>query len=178
MKYFLLTLAGAASLTACSGNKADTVLDKDVLMHNDFENMLGWVPDAALFTDEQAHSGRYSLQVNQDHEYSLAYNYLLGLLSPSRIRGVRVEAWVYMPERNSSAQIRVAVDGANKGETLMKEGIDLGAEVKDTGKWQKVSKEFTFPTNANYTSQLVIYLWRGGDKAKVFMDDVQVIALR
>jgi len=178
MKYLLLALASAASLAACSGNKAETASAKDVLMHNDFENMAGWVSDPTPFTQEKAHSGRYSLKVDQDHEYSLGYNYLLGQLSPTRIRGVRVEAWVYLPERNNTAQIRVAVNGAAKGETIMNEGIDLNAEVKDTGRWTKVSKEFTFPTTVNYTSQLVMYLWRGGNSGKVFMDDVQISALR
>lgn len=178
MKYLLLALVSVASLAACSGNKTDTTPAKDVLMQNDFENMAGWVADPTPFTQENAHSGRYSLKVDQDHEYSLGYNYLLGLLSPTRIRGVRVEAWVYMPERNTTAQIRVALNGAAKDETIMNEGIDLSAEVQNTGKWTKVSKEVTFPTQANYTSQLVMYLWRGSNSGKVFMDDVRIIALR
>ncbi|MGI4735114.1 MAG: hypothetical protein ACRYG7_08045 [Janthinobacterium lividum] len=178
MKHLLLALAGAASLTACSSDNPTAALGKDVLMHNDFESMVGWIPDPVALTQEKAHSGQYSIKVDQEHEYSLGYNYLLGQLSPTRIRGVRVEAWVYAPDHNPSAQIRVALNNAVGGATIMNDGIEFGAQVKDFGKWVKVSKEISFPPTANYTSQLVIYLWRGGSSSKAFMDDIQLTALR
>lgn len=178
MKYLLFALAGAVGLSACSSGSPTAAPSKDVLMHNDFESMVGWIPDPVALTKEQAHSGVYSVKVDQEHEYSLGYNYLLGQLSPTRIRGVRVEAWVYAPDHNPSAQIRVALNDAVGGKTMMNDGVEFGSQVKEFGKWVKVSKEIAFPPTANYSSQLVIYLWRGGSSSKAFMDDIQLTALR
>jgi hypothetical protein len=178
MKYILLALFGAASLTACSSENSTATSNKDVLMHNDFESMVGWVPDPTALTQDEAHSGHYSLKVDEQQEYSLNYKNLLGYLSPTRIRGVRVEAWVYASTQNPSAQIRVALNEAAGGTTIMNDGIGFASQVKDSNKWVKVSKEVLFPSTANYTSQLVIYLWRGDGSSKAYIDDIQLTALR
>jgi hypothetical protein len=178
MKYVLLALAAATSLSGCSGDNSTATSDKDVLMHNDFESMVGWIPDAVALTQEKAHSGRYSLKVDKEHEYSLGYNQLLGQLSPTRLRGVRIDAWAYAPEKDPTAQLRVALNGTVGGQAIAGEGVEFGSQVKDYGKWVKVSKEFIFPPNANYTSQLVVYLWSGGGPRRAYVDDVQLTALR
>lgn len=178
MKYLLLALASAASLTACSGDNSTAAPDKDTLMHNDFESMVGWIPDAVALTKDKAHSGVYSLKVDKQHEYSLGYNYLLGQLSPTRLRGIRVDAWAYAPEKNPAAQLRMAVNNAVGGTPIASEGIEFNSQVKEYGKWVKVSKEFDFPSTASYTSQLVIYLWSAGGTNPAYIDDIQVTALR
>jgi hypothetical protein len=177
MKKLLLVLIGAASLSACSGDNSSAKLGKDVLMHNDFESMAGWIPETTALTRDKAHSGNYSVKVDQEHEYSMGYNCLLGQLTPTRIRGVRLEAWGYTPD-NMNAQLRLALNDAVGGKTFMLEGIEYGEQVKTTNKWVKISKEFIFPPNANYSSQLVVYLWRGGGNGPAYFDDVQVTALR
>lgn len=176
MKYLLLVLTTAIGLSACSGDNAASAPDKDVLMRNDFEELVGWIPDPVALTQEKAHSGRYSLKVDPAHEYSMGYNYLLGQLSPTRIQGIKVEAWAYAPEKDPTAQIRVAINNVAGGTPIMSEGIDFSSQVKEYGKWVKVSKEFVFPPSANYTSQLVVYLWRGSG-GKAFIDDVQLTAI-
>lgn len=178
MKYVLLALVGAASLTACSNDNSTATPAKDVVMHNDFESMVGWVPDATALTQEQAHSGHYSLKVDKDHEYSLGYNQLLGQLSPTRIRGVRIDAWAYTSEKDPVAQLRVALNSTIGGPTIASDGIGFNTEVKSYGKWVKVSKEFIFPPNVNYTTQLVMYLWSAGGPHRAYIDDVQLTALR
>jgi hypothetical protein len=179
MKYLLLVLAGVISTTACSSdNTVSSTSAKDVLMRNDFESLVGWIPDPVALTKDQAHSGQYSLKVDQAHEYSSGYSYLLGLLSPTRIRGVRAEAWAYAPEHDCKAQLRVALNDAVGGNPIMVESIEYSSQVKSAGKWVKVSKDIIFPPTANYSSQLVVYLWRGDDHSKAYVDDVQLTALR
>ncbi|GAB3635386.1 hypothetical protein GCM10027422_09760 [Hymenobacter arcticus] len=178
MKQLLLALASAASLSACSSNNSAAPLGKDVLMHNDFESMAGWIPDPVALTRDKAHSGNYSIKVDQDHEYSMGYNYLLGQLSPTRLRGVRLDAWAYAPNKEVTAQLRLALNDAVGGKPIMVEGIDYSAATKDPGKWVKISKEFNFPASANYSNQLVVYLWRGGTSGTAYVDDVQITALR
>lgn len=185
MNYFLLVLASAATLSACSGDATDKLakLDQDTLLHNDFESIVGWVPDATTISKEQAHSGSFSLKVDPAHPYSLTYYSLLGQLSPSRIRGVRVDAWAYTPAPSASANVRLSIglNDAPGGKLLMGEGIAYGTQVRDAGKWVKISKEVIFPPGVNYSSQLVIYLWNGGSpgvgSGPAYLDDLQLTAL-
>lgn len=177
MKHFALACLGAASLTACSSDNPSTATNKSVLMHNDFENLVGWIPDAANLSKEQAHSGQYSIKVDKDNEYSITYRNLLGQLSPSRIRGVRVEAWAYAPEKNTPALLRISLNKTVGGEPTMTEGIDLATQVPEAGKWVKVSKEIVFPLSSNYSSQLVVYLWRADSGSTAYVDDLVLTAL-
>lgn len=182
MKYVLLA-AAVAGLSACSGDNAAVGPDQDVLMHNDFESTVGWVPDATAPSAEQAHSGRYSLKVDAAHPYSLTYYSLLGKLSASRIRGLRVEGWAYTPNPAASASVglRVGINDAPGGKLLLGDGIAYGEQVKEAGKWTKISKEITLGPTVNYSSQLVIYLWSGGTgpgAGPAYLDDISVTALR
>ncbi|TDN36584.1 hypothetical protein A8B98_07780 [Hymenobacter sp. UV11] len=151
--------------------------DKDLLMHNDFETVAGWVADPATLTQEQAHSGRYSLKVDKDHQYSLTYYSLLGQLSPTRIRGVRVDAWAYEPNKDNSVQLRIGLNDAAGGKLMMGDGIAYNVQVGEPNKWVKISKEIVFPPNVNYSSQLVMYLWNAGGAGAGYLDDVQLTAL-
>ena len=178
MKYFLLALAGAASLSACTSKDSSAEPDKDSLMHNDFEMVAGWVTDPTTLTQEQAHSGHYSLKVDKDHAYSLTYYSLLGQLSPTRIRGVRVDAWAYEPDKDNSVQLRVGINDTAGGKVIMGDGIAYNDQVSEPGKWVKISKEITFPANATYNSQLVMYLWNGSGTGAGYLDDVRLTALR
>lgn len=183
MKYALLTALAAAGLSACSGESTAVGPDQDVLMRNDFESTVGWVPDASAPSAEQAHSGRYSLKVDAAHPYSLTYYSLLGKLSASRIRGLRVEAWAYTPDPAASGNVglRVGINDAPGGNLLMSDGITYGEQVKEAGKWTKVSKEIILGPKVNYSSQLVIYLWSGGTgpgAGPAYADDITVTALR
>lgn len=182
MKYALLIGLAAASLSACSADTA-TGPDPDVLMRNDFESTVGWVPDASAPSAEQAHSGRYSLKVDAEHPYSLTYYSLLGKLSPSRFRGFHLEAWAYTPDPAASASVglRVGVNDAPGGNLLMSDGIGYGEYVKEAGKWTKISKDILLDPKANYSSQLVIYLYGGGTgpgAGPAYLDDIQLTALR
>ena len=146
MKYFLFALAGATSLSACSGNNSAAEPDKDLLMHNDFETVAGWVADPTTLTQEQAHSGRYSLKVDKDHQYSLTYYSLLGQLSPTRIRGVRVDAWAYKPDKDTNVQLRIGLNDAAGGKLMMGDGIAYNNQVGEPSKWVKISKEHYLPS--------------------------------
>jgi hypothetical protein len=175
MKFFLLAVVGATSLSGCSNS--NTKVSKDVLMHNDFESLAGWVPDAVTRKQEQAHSGHYSIKADQTHPYSLTYYSLLGQLSPTRISGVRVDAWAYMSSKDINASLRVGVNDVVGGKMVMGDGIDYNNEVQVPAKWVKISKDFAFPPTVNYSSQLVIYLWGPGGNGTAYIDDIQLTAL-
>jgi hypothetical protein len=175
MNYLLLlALGGAASLTACSGGTVDPASGEVVLMHNDFEALGEWIPDSTTLSQTRVHSGHHSLTVGPRREYSLTYRQLLGNLSPTHIRGVRVSAWIYTPGKNVTAELRVALNNAAGVSTVMDDAIKLPPT---KGKWLKVSKEIVFPPSITHSYELVIYLWRGSGNETAFLDDLQLTVL-
>ncbi len=170
--FFALSLL---ALTACGG-ESETV-DKNVLMHTDFDSLNGWIPASPSLTKERAHSGQYSLKVDKGQEFSLTYSAALGQLSSSRIRSIRVDAWVYLTNKDAKARWGVITKEVAGGKDLSSDGFDLQSQVKEFGKWTKVSQEFKLPAEATYTSQLVMFMWGPGLNVPVFVDDMQVTAL-
>lgn len=164
------------ALAAC-GKDNSTAENPDVLMTADFDSLVGWIPDASTVTKEKAHSGAYSIKVDPSHEYSLTYTNSLGQLSSSRIRGVKLDAWAFMPNKDATAKLGFLVKDATDGKVALGEGIELKDQVKEYGKWVKISKEINFPASANYSSQIVIFLWKAGSTGPAYVDDIQLTAL-
>jgi hypothetical protein len=44
-------------------------------------------------------------------------------------------------------------------------------------KWKQISRSFELPSDIHSNSELVIYLWRGNAKGKVYSDDWQLTEL-
>lgn len=175
MKTLLLALS-LALLTACGHNTEPD--DKELLMYNDFDSLVGWIPEATSISKGQAHSGQYSLKVDKGQEFSLGFSSVLGQLSSTRLRGVRVEAWAYLPKKEDKARLGFIVKDAVGGKELLGDGLDLQEQVRESGKWIKISKEFTLPASASYNSQLLIFVWGPGLNGPVYLDDIQLTALR
>lgn len=167
-------------LFACvvvGGCNKDTV-GKEILMTTDFETLYGWIPEeqSILLSQEQAHSGKYSVKVDPQHEYSLTYRTVLGALHDTHVSSLKLSSWVFVPNAEAQASLVVAVsDRGEKPKDLLWEGINLQPEVDGKyGQWVNISKELTLPATINSTHQLSIYLWRtGGDKA-IYLDDVTI----
>jgi len=174
MKRVLLALP-LAVLAACGGDSEAT--NKDVLMKCDFDVLNGWLPDRASLTRDKAHSGTYSIKVEQGRDFSLNYLASLGQLSGTRFRGVRFDAWVYLTDKNSTAQVALVTKETLDGKDLDKVYFDYSS-VKEYGKWVQVSKEVIFPAGTNFNSAFLFYLWRAGATTPAYLDDVQLTALR
>jgi hypothetical protein len=174
MKRLLYTLPLALLLGCGGSNSAD---NKDVVMKCDFDQLNGWLPDRNALTRDKAHSGAYSIKVEQGRDFSLNYLMQLGQLSNSRIRGVRFDGWVFLTDKNSTANIAFVSKESVEGKDLTTEYLGYDS-VKEYGKWVAVSKEIIFPPNTNFNSALLIYLWRGGATTPAYLDDVQLTAIR
>ncbi|MBO0360897.1 carbohydrate binding domain-containing protein [Hymenobacter sp. BT186] len=166
-----------ASLTLClaaCGDKAATI-PANQLAGNDFESIEGWVGDntPASLTKENAHSGRYSIKVDPAIEYSMGYSNLLGKLSASKLRKIKIKAWVYLPKGTTDAMLVTSVvDPADPSKPVLWDGFKLADQVKADSKWTEVEKEITLPDNISYTQKLGVYLWRTAAQGPAFMDDV------
>lgn len=174
----LLYAGLALSLAACSPSGSDQAAAGDYITRNDFESMMGWLPDATALTKEHAHSGSYATMVNPDKEFSLTYNAMLGDMSPHKLRGVTVEAWVFLSDDKGSAKLGLqVVDPDQDNKEVFGDGINLSEQVKEYNTWTKVSKEFLLPDNVTYTQRLKVFLWRSDAASPVYLDDLTIKGL-
>lgn len=170
----LLTTAACAGLTGCSSTET-TERPKNVISHNDFESLEGWIPANPSLTSKMAHSGRFALQVGGDVEYSLTYINTLGNVSPTRLQKVDVSAWAMTPAKGSTAKLVVEVKNpANDAQPVFWETIDLAEQVKGLNKWTEVKKTFTLPATIEPTYQLRVYMWRGSSLTPTLLDDLTI----
>ncbi|RZK15069.1 MAG: hypothetical protein EOO56_23670 [Hymenobacter sp.] len=175
MKKLFLALPLVA-LAACGGGDS-TASDKDVLMTSDIDSMVGWLGNPSDLPKGEAHSGNYSLRVDKNHEFSPGYTAILGQLSTTKLRGVKFDAWVYATNKDASGKLEFVLKETAGGKEIMHEQVNLN-DVKDYGKWTLVSKEIIFPPNANYLSQVVIYVSRANSTSPAYVDDLKLTALR
>ncbi|MBF9235841.1 carbohydrate binding domain-containing protein [Hymenobacter sp. BT683] len=172
--FFLSTL----SLTGCGGT-ATTDGDPNTLFVSGFETLDGWLPEplSATLTTEQAHSGKTSLKVDANHEYSLTYTNVLSELREARPDKIRVSAWAYLPGNQAEATLVASIADPAAGASakpLLWQGIKLNEQVKTTGKWTEVSQVITLPASINASHRLSIFLWRTGGSQPVYIDDLKV----
>ncbi|MBX0292553.1 hypothetical protein K3G63_19070 [Hymenobacter sp. HSC-4F20] len=168
----LLSLAGCGEKTPANS--------PDTLVSNDFESLDGWLGDqnTASVTREKAHSGRYSLKVDGSTEYSRTYSNLLGKMHDTRVKKIKVNAWVFVPSAQAGAKlVTVISDTAPDAKPAVWDGLDLGPAVKGQyGKWIEINNELAVPENVSPTSKFVMYLWRTGGPLPVYLDDLNVTA--
>lgn len=164
----------AVTLAACSQGSKPAGL----LTENDFEELDGWANGAtnASLNKEKAHSGVYSIKVNPGLDYSMGYSNTLGKLSPARVGKLKLHFWAFVPNDKATAVVVTEVKNPGQEKSALWEGINLAEEGKSKGfnKWVEVDKELTLPADANYNSQLLVYMWRGSSTQPVYLDDVQL----
>jgi len=174
MKNFVRFLMLASLFSSCSSDDKLTV-GPNTITANDFESLAGWVGDQATLTKTRAHSGKYALEVNKDHDFSLTYDAVLGQISPRKLKKIHLEAWAFRPNPNSKGVLGIQiVDPAQNNKDVAGDGIYLESDVKEFNKWVKVSKDITLPDNLVYTQHLRLFLWRGAGSEPTYVDDVNL----
>lgn len=148
-------------------------------MSNDFESIYGWLPEPQnpTLTTEKAHSGKYSIKVDNVYDFSMTYRTPLGRLHNSRIKKIKIEAWAFVPSAKTPVALITVIDPAEASDkSLLWESLDLNVAVKgEFGKWVKVSKDITVPAEATFNSRLSIYLWRNGPvPGPTYLDDIVI----
>lgn len=172
--FTLLTAVGCAGLAGCSSPEM-AELPKNLISQNDFESLEGWMPLNPSVTTEKAHSGRYSLRVGGNVDYSMTYTNALSNVSPTRLQKLDVSGWVMLPAKGSTAKLVVEIrNPADATQGIFWETIDLPEQVKELNKWTEVKKTFTLPANLEPTYELRVYLWRGAAGIPAFLDDLVI----
>lgn len=178
-KVLLLTSSLFLLSVACNSDKQSTV-NPDTMVSNDFESLAGWIgatPNVSL-TKEKAHSGNYSIKVDNNVEYSLSFNSTLGALHEVRVKRIKISAWVFVPnDRALATFVTHAGDNDPSGKPLVWDGFDVvkAADGK-YNQWVEVNKIVDIPEAAVATTTIGFYLWRSGGTEAVYLDDLTVSA--
>ncbi|NVO31604.1 carbohydrate binding domain-containing protein [Hymenobacter lapidiphilus] len=171
--FTLLLTAAATSLLAGCSNSDTTTYGENVIARNDFEALEGWIPAAPSLTTVKAHSGRYSIKVDNGVEYALGYISPLAKVSATRLKKLDVSAWAMIMDKDATASLVVEVrNPADDTQRIFWEALDIGKEVKAVNKWVEVKRTFILPETIEPTYELRVYMWRGGASAPVFLDDI------
>jgi hypothetical protein len=167
-----LCLALFAGLAGCKSSD-DAVSDKNIITYNTFEAVSGWCGDNPSLTIEKAHSGKYSSKVDPAIEFGVTYDQIFGKMTQNKPKKLKVEAWAYVPDKETGKAIIVISLWNAKGEQTFWEGIKL-EEVDDYKEWVKVEKEIKLPATLQVTDKFKAFLWRAGATQPVYMDDFKV----
>ncbi len=163
-------------LAGCSDSGAGKWVG-DYVTANDFEAVRGWSPDASALTRDHVHSGQYATFISPEREYSLTYDLPLQEASVHALKGVAVEAWVYLPTPQAGASLEVQVQLPGQEKAIYSERLILPEQVTEGAKWTRVRKEFAFPEGLPGDAHLRIFLWRNTSSVPVYLDDLRVKAL-
>ncbi|MBD2723434.1 carbohydrate binding domain-containing protein [Hymenobacter armeniacus] len=174
MKNFTLLLS-IALLSACSSDdKAASAQDGSIVIENDFESLVGWNTDPAALFRGKAHSGRYALKVDKDHEFSPTFDMALNYVSPKRVKSIHLEAWAMLPGEKSTGVLGIQVMEPETGKEIYGGGIRLAESVKKGNQWQKVEADYELPATITPTQHLRLALWRADASDQVMVDDVKM----
>src|SRR6478672_11379615 len=94
VKIRIYLIALVLILNACSG-KEDP---KNIVAFNDFDALAEWGFENPSLTTERAHSGRYSVKIDNSVENGIGFNSILGKITTAKPKNLKVECWAYVPE--------------------------------------------------------------------------------
>lgn len=164
----------ALFLASCADDAAEAPADQ--ISFNDFEAVEGWSAGAPVpsITKERAHSGSFAVRVGSGVDFSLGYNNLLGKISSTRLKKVKIQAWVFVPNAQATAVLVTQIHSVEQNKDLLWDGLDVTKEAKVINKWVQIEKEVTLPETATYTNQLLVYLWRSTSPQPTYLDDLRI----
>lgn len=172
MKQYLI-LTGFFLLFSCNRHSPDKIL-----VENNFDGLQGWGLEHASITSERAHSGKYSIKVDPNLEYSLAFNQILGTLTNKTPKQLKVEMWAYIPSENAKASFVCTLADPKSNENKFWQGFNLVDKTKDYREWVKITKRLELPENVTSSDKLNCYLWRPGPSEEVvYIDDLKITIL-
>ncbi|MBF9223735.1 carbohydrate binding domain-containing protein [Hymenobacter ruricola] len=147
-----------------------------MVTRNNFENVQGWGgANEASVTTEKAHSGKSSICVNPQVEYSYTYNRTLGQMTSGKPKKLTVEGWAWVPDKNAKASVTVEIKHSpTSNSTVFYEGLDLVSSVDGFKDWKKVKKTFTLPDSVAFNNAVKVYVWRGSSPSPVYFDDMAI----
>lgn len=167
-----VAVTGLFLATGCGGSSSAN--DANLIAANDFEAVIGWMADPGTITREQAHSGRYSVKVDAQHEFGMGYSLPLGKATVRKPHKIRISGWAFMVDAKSVARLGLQLFDPTTGKEIFGDGINYNEAVKDYRKWVEISKDVTLPESTASTTEMRVFLWRGSATTPAYIDDLRI----
>lgn len=176
--FWLLALPFLLATAGCHPRGGRPETKERELMHTSFEEFVGWGPEILpQLSTEKAHTGKYSVRVDAQHQYSPTYRIELGQLCGHRPRRLTLSAWVWVPSFKEEAVIVVSISTpGDPYHPIFRKDVYL----TDGGpfqQWKYVSRDLDLPAGIHANNQLVIYLWQANATEPVYADDLRLTEL-
>lgn len=175
-RFFTRSAIAITGLFLAAGCKDSTVdyTDPNLISYNNYEAVVGWMPDAGTLSKEQAHSGRYSVKVDGNHEFGMGYGLALGKATTRKPHKIHISAWAFMVDDKAQARLGIQILDPATGKETFGDGINFNETIKEYRKWVEISKDITLPDNANSTHEMRVFLWRGSATTPAYIDDLKI----
>ena len=101
------------NVPACKQAATPNHNDTKQLMHNDFEQNLGWgsITEGSL-TEARAHSGRWAVRASPEVNFSFTFERVLSRMAPQLIHKMRLQGWALRANPGSTAKLVVQVNAS------------------------------------------------------------------
>ena len=164
MKIFGCHILFLLFIVSCSAPK-----QQGLVYVNDCESIKGW-QDIQL-TRWPVHSGWLSNKLDSIHLYGIQFRLAFKDISPKRLQKVKISLWVYFTEKSKSTLVIEIKDKYGLGLSWF--GTKMEDQVKEIGKWQKITAEMPLqnPALNKPDNFITIYPWDNGKK-DVYVDDL------
>ena len=164
-----------ALLLAASACSSRSSKPENELLSNDFESLTGWDTENPSLTREKAHSGQYSIKIQQGIDYSLTYRNILGKMASSRIDKIRIKGFVYLTKPTQASLAVQLMQSPTDGTSVFNQAIKLQDKVKNVGEWTEINEVVDLPASAAPGNELRLYTWGATNDEVVYLDDLQVL---
>lgn len=174
VRQLCLLICGALlpALVSCTGERANPAAGS-LVTRNDFEAAAGWSGSPSI-SQAQAHSGRYSVKVSAQVEFSYGYSSRLGLMPGRQPKKLKMAGWFLVPAGADGAALVLELRRPAGEQRLQWTGLDLAAVVREKNKWTYAEQVVTLPAGIEFTDRCLLYLWRGQATAPVYADDLEL----
>jgi hypothetical protein len=165
------------ALSACQPTSpAPPAEDAKRLMHNDFENNIGWGGTAeGSLTTAKSHSGQWAVQVSSEMPFGFTFERPLGRLTATVPHKMRLQGWALRANMGSNAKLVVQVNtSATDTAKVFYGALPLADAVREFDKWTAISYSFGLPARAAAGNVIKIYLWQDQATAPAYLDDVEL----
>ncbi|MBV2247970.1 MAG: hypothetical protein KUL83_12440 [Lentimicrobium sp.] len=176
-KLWTITIFLGIVLISCgvAPDQRELSAPESTIIYTDLENTdsllsagpVSWVNGNTIVSD-RAHSGTQSSRVDQENEFSIAFQQKLGYISQKMPKNLDITAWIYSEEKSPAGRMVVSINKVNYYESY-----PVGDFFAAGGEWRQFSGSFILPDSLKPSEEIKIYLWNNR-KSRLWIDDISL----
>jgi hypothetical protein len=155
-------------LISCSGNQKTS---DDGYYFQDFDNLKMWDNNARV-TNEEAHSGHFSVFTDSLNEFSQTFEINYDDVIKKGYKKIAVSAWSMKKTYDAYGTLVISIESPEK--KIAYASFELIKVLKKPSAWYPVSIDLNLPQQSPPNTKIKVYLW-SPKKEKIYMDDTRIV---